>query len=125
MYASSFLPPSPIISWAKPLFFFSFFFHCACLLLPPSKLPSDGTVSNSSRDPGYLGMNGHTHRYWLPSLLKHEYITLYEKAAQMCVSPTPDVVRHVFMLFHGVHSNNVGLWVPVATCTAAEDGATF
>jgi len=83
-------------------------------------------------DLGYLGMNGRTRRYWLPSLLKHEYIALhfivqssYEKAAQMCFSPTPDVVTRVFMLFRGVHSNNVGLWVPAATRMAAEDGATF
>ncbi len=42
-------------------------------------------------------------RYWLPSLLKHEYVALrfvaqssYEKAAQMRISPTPDVVTRVF-----------------------------
>jgi hypothetical protein len=49
---------------------------------------------------------------WLPSLLKHEYIaqSSYEKAARMCISPTPDVVI---------------LWVLVAARVAAEDGATF
>jgi hypothetical protein len=72
------------------------------------------------------------HRYWLPSLLKHEYIALrfitqssYEKAARIYVSPTPDVVTRVFMLFRGVRSDDVGFWAPAAARMAAEDGATF
>jgi hypothetical protein len=71
-------------------------------------------------------------RYWLPSLLKHEFVALrfvaqasYEKAAQMRVSPAPDVVTRVFMLFRGVSSDDVGLWAPAAARATAEDGATF
>jgi len=71
-------------------------------------------------------------RYWLPSLLKHEYIALrfipqssYEKAAQMRISPTPDVVTRVFMLFRGVHPDDVGFWAPAAARAVAEDGVTF
>ena len=71
-------------------------------------------------------------RYWLPSLLKHEYIALrfiaqssYEKAARMRISPTPDVVNRVFMLFRGVRPDDVGLWAPAAARAAADDGATF
>ena len=73
-----------------------------------------------------------THRYWLPTLLKYEYIALrfiaqasYEKAAQMRVSPAPDVVTRVFMLFRGIHLDDVGLWAPAAARASAEDGATF
>ncbi|KAG8922413.1 hypothetical protein FRC02_011867 [Tulasnella sp. 418] len=47
--------------------------------------------------------------YWLPSLLKHQFIALrfvpqsaYEKAAPLDISPTPDLVTRVFMLFQGV-----------------------
>jgi hypothetical protein len=65
-------------------------------------------------------------------LLEHEYIALrfiaqssYEKAAQMHISPTPDVVNRVFMLFRGVRPDDVGLWAPAAARAAAEDGATF
>jgi len=75
---------------------------------------------------------GGTHRYWLPSLLKHEYIALrfvaqasYEKAAQMSISPAPDVVTRVFMLFRGVRPDDVDLWAPAAARATAEDGATF
>ena len=71
-------------------------------------------------------------RYWLPSLLKHEYIALrfieqssYEKAARMRVSPTPDVVTRVFMLFCGVHPDDVVFWAPAAARAAAEDSTTF
>jgi hypothetical protein len=71
-------------------------------------------------------------RYWLPSLLKHEYIALrfitqesYEKAAQMLISPAPDVVTRVFMLFRGVPVDDVGLWEAAAGRATAEDGATF
>ena len=46
-------------------------------------------------------------------------------AAQMRVSPAPDVVTRVFMLFRGVRSDDVGLWAPAAARATAEDGATF
>src|SRR6266566_4061364 len=89
--------------------------------------------------PGVAGLFGHhgrsvgrTRRHWLPSLLKHEYIALrfiaqssYEKAARMRVSPTPDVVTRVFMLFRGVRPDDLALWAPAAARAAAEDGATF
>jgi len=79
-----------------------------------------------------LGTDGRTRRYWLPNLLKYEYIALrfisqssYEKAARMRVSPTPDVVTRIFMLFRGVRPDYVALWEPAAARAAAEDGATF
>jgi hypothetical protein len=71
-------------------------------------------------------------RYWLPDLLKHEYVALrflpqvsYEKAAKMRVSPMPDVVTRVFMLFRGVAKEDSGLWNQAAARATAEDGATF
>jgi hypothetical protein len=79
-----------------------------------------------------LGTDGRTCRYWLPSLLKHEYVALrfiaqssYEKAAQMRVSPMPDIVTRVFMLFRAVRPDDVALWAPAAARAAGEDGATF
>ncbi|KAF8501424.1 hypothetical protein F5888DRAFT_1609144 [Russula emetica] len=112
----------------------------------PSLSPGNSILLPIGKIPGYLdmalkGLTLHTeartfhHIRFLSSsanLLKHEYIALhfvaqssYEKAAQMCISPTPDVVTRVFMLFRGVHLNDVGLWAPAATRTAAEDSATF
>lgn len=51
--------------------------------------------------------------YWLPSLLKHQHVALrflpqeaYEDAAPMNVSPAPDVVTRVFMLFRGVEETD-------------------
>ena len=43
----------------------------------------------------------------------------------MHVSPTPDIVTRVFMLFRGVSQDDVTLWSPAAARAAAEDGATF
>ena len=43
----------------------------------------------------------------------------------MRVSPAPDVVTRVFMLFRGVRSDNVGVWALAAARATAEDGATF
>ncbi|CUA71003.1 hypothetical protein RSOLAG22IIIB_09290 [Rhizoctonia solani] len=55
--------------------------------------------------------------YWLPDLSKHAFIALrflsqkeYEKSAPMNVSPAPDVVTRVFMLFRGVDESQIGLW---------------
>jgi hypothetical protein len=65
----------------------------------------------------------------LPDLLKHEYVALrflpqasYEQAAQMRVSPTPDVVTRIFMLFRGVAPGDLGLWEQAAARATAEDG---
>ncbi|KAF8271149.1 hypothetical protein EI94DRAFT_614301 [Lactarius quietus] len=56
-------------------------------------------------------------RYWLPNLLKHEYIALrfiaqdaYERAAELHIVPAPDIVTRVFMLFRGVAAGDLGLW---------------
>ena len=56
-------------------------------------------------------------RYWLPDMLKNEYIALrfvaqdaYEQAAQLRIAPVPDVVTRVFMLFRGVPVGDLGLW---------------
>ena len=43
----------------------------------------------------------------------------------MQILPTPDIVTRIFMLFRGVCSDGVGLWVQTATRAAEEDGATF
>ncbi|KAG1789954.1 uncharacterized protein HD556DRAFT_753610 [Suillus plorans] len=47
--------------------------------------------------------------YWLPNILKHEYIALrfvpqaaYERAASLCISPQPNVVTRICMLFKGI-----------------------
>ncbi|TCD66901.1 hypothetical protein EIP91_000740 [Steccherinum ochraceum] len=67
--------------------------------------------------------------YWLPSLLKHEYVALrfvpqesYEQAAPMVVSPAPDVVVRVFMIFQGVSPDEVGFW-SAAQARAGDDVA--
>jgi hypothetical protein len=71
------------------------------------------------------------HRYWLPDLEKHEYVALrfltqesYEHAAPMLVSPTPDIVTRVFMLFRGVASADVELWQSASVLTSIAHEAT-
>ncbi len=68
-------------------------------------------------------------RYWLPSLLKHRNVALrflpqqaYEAAAPMNVSPAPDVVTRVFMLFRGVEETDLAMWTQ-ARARADEDVA--
>ncbi|KAI0310075.1 hypothetical protein OF83DRAFT_1071132, partial [Amylostereum chailletii] len=55
--------------------------------------------------------------YWLPSFLKHKHIALrflsqdsYEAAAPMTVTPAPDVVTRVFMLFKGIDERDLETW---------------
>ncbi|KAI0246381.1 hypothetical protein BJV78DRAFT_1255092 [Lactifluus subvellereus] len=111
----------------------------------PSVSPGDSILLPISKVPGYLdaalkALTLHTEArtsfitYWLPDLLKHEYVALrflaqesYEQAAPMRVSPTPDVVTRVFMLFRGVAAADVELWQSasaLAPTVAAPDGAT-
>ncbi|KAG2345915.1 hypothetical protein BDR05DRAFT_1012181 [Suillus weaverae] len=55
--------------------------------------------------------------YWLPSILKHKYIALrfvpqaaYERAASLTISPQPDVVTRVCMLFKDICKEHLGNW---------------
>ncbi|KAG1853274.1 hypothetical protein C8R48DRAFT_723405 [Suillus tomentosus] len=55
--------------------------------------------------------------YWLPSFLKHEYVALrfipqaaFECAASLHISPQPDVVTRVFMLFKGIRKEDLTNW---------------
>ncbi|KAI0826000.1 hypothetical protein BC629DRAFT_41264 [Irpex lacteus] len=65
--------------------------------------------------------------YWLPSLLKHKHVALqflpqksYEAAAPMTISPVPDVVTRVFMLFRGVEEKDLGAWEAGSSCAVCE-----
>jgi len=109
----------------------------------PSLNPGDSILLPIGKIPGYLdtalkSLTLHTEArtsfitYWLPELLKHEYVAVrflpqasYEKAAEMRVSPAPDVVTRIFMLFRGVAEDDLGLWSEAAARATAEDGATF
>ncbi|PBK61377.1 ubiquitin-domain-containing protein [Armillaria solidipes] len=55
--------------------------------------------------------------YWLPSILKHDFVALrflpqasYEHAAPLDVEPKPDVVTRVFMLFKRVCEDELDEW---------------
>jgi hypothetical protein len=55
--------------------------------------------------------------YWLPSILKHEFIALrfvpqaaYERAASLSISPPPDIVTRVFMVFRGIPKEHLTNW---------------
>jgi len=59
----------------------------------------------------------HACRYWLPDLLHHEHVALrflpqraYEQAAKLDVTPVPDVVTRVFMLFRGIREGEIDEW---------------
>ncbi|KAF7330085.1 Ubiquitin family protein [Mycena kentingensis (nom. inval.)] len=57
--------------------------------------------------------------YWLPALLHHKHILLsflpqaaYEKSAPLVITPTPDAITRVFMVFRGVMPDEAraGVW---------------
>ncbi|KAF8676591.1 Ubiquitin-like protein [Rhizoctonia solani] len=59
--------------------------------------------------------------YWLPSLSRHTYVALrflpqeeYEKAAPLNITPAPEVITRVFMLFRGVEESQVEFWSDAA-----------
>jgi len=43
----------------------------------------------------------------------------------MRVSPSPDVVTRVFMLFRGIAPGDLDLWSQAAARATADDGTTF
>ncbi|KAI9442945.1 hypothetical protein H4582DRAFT_1921437 [Lactarius indigo] len=109
----------------------------------PSVKPHNSVLLPTSKLPGYLdvvlkALTLHTEArtsfitYWLPDMLKHEYVALrfiaqesYEKAAAMRITPAPDIVTRVFMLFCGVAAGDLGLWEPARARAVEVDGATF
>ena len=90
--------------------------------------PSDSVLLPVDTIPGYLdkaltALDLHVEArtsfitYWLPSLLKHKFVALrfvpqaaYEQAAQLEITPRPDVVERIFMLFKGVDTNALSMW---------------
>ncbi|CAE6507122.1 unnamed protein product [Rhizoctonia solani] len=94
----------------------------------PVVLPGHSAVLSFNKVTGYiddalLALGLHTEArtsfitYWLPDLSKHAFIALrflpqqdYEKAAPLDVSPAPQVVTRVFMLFRGVEESQIELW---------------
>ena len=65
-------------------------------------------------------------------MLKLDYVALrflsqasYEQAAQIRVSPAPDVVTRVFTFLRGIAANDLRLWEQAAMLTTAEDCAMF
>ncbi|KIM37604.1 hypothetical protein M413DRAFT_258194 [Hebeloma cylindrosporum] len=67
--------------------------------------------------------------YWLPSMLKHEHLAFrflpqasYEEAAPLEISPSPDVVTRVFMIFQGLAEEELQDWT-TASSRATEDVA--
>jgi hypothetical protein len=49
----------------------------------------------------------------------------YDKAVEMHITPAPDIVTRVFMLFHRVETSDLSRWEPARARAAEEDGATF
>ncbi|KAL1757113.1 hypothetical protein FB107DRAFT_273316 [Schizophyllum commune] len=77
----------------------------------------DGTLHelNTGLEVAYLYLE--EANYWLPSILKREFVALrfveqvaFERAALLEVTPAPDVVTRVFMLFKDVGKEDLGRW---------------
>lgn len=68
------------------------------------------------------------HRFWLPSFLKHKYVALrfipqtaFSRIAPIDITPKPDIVIRVFMIFKGV--SDVGRWP--SSLKRAQDDVAF
>jgi len=64
-------------------------------------------------------------------MVKHKHIALrflpqavYEKAAPLDISPSPDIVTRIFMIFKGVDDLEIDQWVN-AQAKASEDVASW
>lgn len=117
---------------------------CTAVMLPFSQLLlyldsvlKDLTLHTSARNDFIT--------YWLPALSKHPFVALrflpqsaYERAAELEVSPAPDIITRVFMLFRGVAAEEVKEWEEarervgkvdwrsvVGICTSALDMGRF
>lgn len=66
------------------------------------------------------------YRYWLPKFLAHEFVALrfvpqkaLERAASLRITPVPDVITRLFMLFKGIDPDtanaNEGSWAQART----------
>ncbi|EJD34994.1 ubiquitin-domain-containing protein [Auricularia subglabra TFB-10046 SS5] len=60
--------------------------------------------------------------YWLPGMQAHKHLALrflpqadYEATAKLRITPTPDVVTRVFMLFRGISEEDLPRWQPLAS----------
>ncbi|CAE6466521.1 unnamed protein product [Rhizoctonia solani] len=94
----------------------------------PVLVPSQSALLPFDKVTGYiddvlLGLGLHTEArtsfitYWLPDLSKHTFIALrflpqdeYEKAAPLNITPAPEVVTRVFILFGGIEESQIGYW---------------
>ena len=63
---------------------------------------------------------------------KHAHVALrfvtqesWEKAAAMHITPVPDIVTRVFMLFRGVPAGDLSRWEPARMRAAEPDAETF
>lgn len=71
-------------------------------------------------------------RYWLPDIDKHKVVALrflpqaeYEQAAPLDVSPAPDVVTRVFLLFQGLKDEEVDTWRALSNTKLYENPAAW
>lgn len=62
---------------------------------------------------------------------KHAHVALrfvtqesWEKAATMHITPAPDIVTRIFMLFRGVVGRDLSRWEQARACAAEEDVKT-
>ncbi|CAE6437761.1 unnamed protein product [Rhizoctonia solani] len=104
----------------------------------PTLLPSESALLPFDKVTGYiddvlLALGLHTEArtsfitYWLPNLSKHAFIALrfllqdeYEKAAPLNITPAPDVITRVFMLFGGIEEGQIGQWDEAVTMASRE-----
>ncbi|KAG2066539.1 hypothetical protein BDR04DRAFT_1129959 [Suillus decipiens] len=84
-------------------------------------IPVDEATAYLDKSLKFLGLHTEARTsfisYWLPYILKHEYIALrfipqsaYERAASLSIYPQPDVVTRVFMLFRGISKEHLAQW---------------
>ena len=68
--------------------------------------------------------------HWIPALSRHSFVALrflpqsaYERTAELSITPKPDVVTRVFMLFRGVCAEDTDTWSEACSRTDTVDWA--
>ncbi|KAJ7496729.1 hypothetical protein FB451DRAFT_201882 [Mycena latifolia] len=113
-------PSSPVLGHSSPMQAFS---PTTCDLTPADSVLLRVADITPYLDSALRALGLHTEArtsfitYWLPAFLKHTHVALrfvpqaaYEPAARLDITPAPDVVTRVFMLFKGVPSEKVDAW---------------
>ncbi|KAJ7142822.1 hypothetical protein C8R44DRAFT_846629 [Mycena epipterygia] len=108
-------PSSPVLGHPTPAYAFS---PNTCDLSPADSVLLPVNIITPYLDSALGALGLHTEArtsfitYWLPAFLKHTHVALrfVPQAARLDITPAPDVITRVFMVFKGVPMDDAKRW---------------